>query len=104
MPLLLHHQTKVTRFFHFSRFPNFPLFFSLTSSHLICRLFEATSSQVYFIKSQCAVGNSDKTNVQSEAEIIIINRLIQGCNNATRVGVEPRSQDCDHTVAVKTML
>jgi len=29
-----------------------------------------------------------------QAEIIIVKRLIQGCNNATKVRVEPRS--CDH--------
>ena len=34
--------------------------------------------------------------VQShQAEIIIVKRLIQGCNNVTRVRVEPRSIDQD---------
>jgi len=43
--------------------------------------------------------------VQShQEEIIIVKCLIQGCNNATRVEVKPRTRDRDHTVAVKTAL
>jgi len=34
----------------------------------VCRLYK--SSQVYFTKSQCAVGNSDKTNVQSSKSTV----------------------------------
>jgi len=40
-----------------------------------------------------------------QADIIIVKRLIQGRNNVyDEVGVEPRSHDCDHTVAIKRRL
>jgi len=39
-----------------------------------------------------------------QAEIIIVKRLVQGRRNnvSDEGGVERRSSDCDHTVAIKT--
>jgi len=66
-------------------FPRFPVV-SLTSYH---------SLNLLLVRSH-------------QADIIIVKRLIQGRNNVyMRVGVErfePRSRDCDHTVAIKVGL